>query len=332
MATMKLITLLVLLTACQPLRSEAAQRAAAATQSTPVAATISVDGLTRSFISYIPARLPDGPVPLVFMLHGGGGSAESVMTNTTEGRWNELADRDGFIVVYPDALDNIWNDCRVGNNTPQADDVAFIEALIEHHAQRHLIDRQRIYAAGHSNGGMMAMRLAIELPLAAIYANTSALPVDSECAAPPRPVSVMFLAGTADPIVPFGGGVVNLPSGSTGSLVLSAEATVAVWVRALGATSAPYVTQLPNLVVGDGSTLTLTVYTGVDGSEMRYYRADGGGHGWPAPTQFPPAQQLINGRKNQDIVGADEGWAFFQRHTLQSDAPSHSFFAPMLLS
>ncbi|HEY1015862.1 MAG TPA: PHB depolymerase family esterase [Herpetosiphonaceae bacterium] len=281
----------------------------------PQTGAITYDGLERSFVFYVPDPAPSRPAPLVMVLHGGGGTAEHAMDVMTEGRWNELADRDGFIVVYPQGVDNLWNDCRADGESSGADDSGFLVALAGYFSRRYPVDASRVYAAGHSNGAMMSQRLALEHPgvFAAVFSNTGPLPALSECAPARGPVSVMFLAGTADPMIPFEGGEVDPPGNGDHGTVLSAAATVAAWTRALSATGAPEVIHVPDIVPGDGSTITISSYTGL-GGELRYYQADGGGHGWPSPTQFPPAEQLRKGKKNQDIVACDEAWAFFQRH------------------
>jgi len=279
-------------------------------------------GLNRTFIFYVPEGLPDAPVPLVFVLHGGGGNPQNTMAQTTEYRWNELADRDMFIVVYPGGIDNRWNDCR--SDFPggsDADDVGFIEALIAQFSGEYDIDTNRVYATGHSNGGMMSFRLAIELSdkIAAIFSCTGPMADDSQCANPSNPVSIMYLAGTTDPLVPIEGGTVTPNVNGGHGTVLSAADTVSFWVDFLGADVTPEVTQIPDTAPDDGSTVTVYRYgNGTGGTDVLFYEVDGGGHGWPAPTQFSPLYQLLAGKKNQDIVACDEAWDFFKQHPGQN--------------
>ena len=102
--------------------------------------------------------------PLIFVLHGGGGSASS-MELLTRGAFNRIADREGAIVVYPEGVDRHWND---GRDLPETaareniDDVGFILALIEEVARQYSLDRGRIFSTGISNGGFMSMRLACD--------------------------------------------------------------------------------------------------------------------------------------------------------------------------
>ena len=109
---------------------------AAVAQSQTLSASLVHDGRTREFVYYVPTNLAD-PAPLVFMLHGGGGSSNGVMETLTEGRWNELADEHGFIVAYPQGFQSRWNDCRNDDPTGSTeDDVGFFAAMIDFLADR----------------------------------------------------------------------------------------------------------------------------------------------------------------------------------------------------
>jgi polyhydroxybutyrate depolymerase len=176
--------------------------------------TLTVDGRDRTYRLYVPADLPDGPVPLFVALHGGTGWGDQFAgTNQIEG-W---AEANGFIVAHPDGIEQggegglpggVWNGgvCCGDAAREDVDDVAFVAALIDHIAQDHEIDPHRTYAVGHSNGGIMSYRLACELAdrIAGIGVVAGTLGVD-DCS-PARPVSVIHVHGTADQSVPIGGG------------------------------------------------------------------------------------------------------------------------------
>src|SRR5207248_10234414 len=82
--------------------------------------------------------------------------------------FDELADKHGFLVVYPDGFDNTWNDCRRGSpfssKRLKIDDAGFIKSLVNHEVTAHAVDRKRVFAAGWSNGAQLAYRLALEYP------------------------------------------------------------------------------------------------------------------------------------------------------------------------
>jgi len=295
--------------------------------------TLVVDGRERVCLVYVPESIRDAaedagedpePVPLVFMLHGGGGGPDRVATGrTTEGRWQELAERDGFIVAFPAGVEKRWNDCRAASpaKVNHIDDAAFFEALLGELTAELPIDTDRIYATGHSNGGIMAFSLAMRLPerFAAVASCTGAMPARNACGGPREPVPILYMAGTEDPLVPFEGGPVaptrRRPEGQ--GAVLSAAETVRVWREANGATGEAERREVADSAPDDGSHVVVTRWPAPEtGAEVVYYEIVGGGHAWPSPTQHRRFMRRIVGKKNQDINGADEIWAFFQRHSL----------------
>ena len=128
----------------------------------PETHTLTVDGVERTYYVYAPRTVDSAqPVPLLIVLHGGGGNGRQIMRFTG---FNQVARDNGFIAVYPEGIDHHWNDGRVFRKAPtDTDDVAFISALIDQMAADYSIDSTRIYATGISNGGFMSYRLACDL-------------------------------------------------------------------------------------------------------------------------------------------------------------------------
>ena len=122
------------------------------------------DSKERTYLLHVPDGLYENkPVPLVFVFHGGGGSG-SGMVSLTE--FDELSDREKFIVVFPDGVGNSWNDGRQ-NLASEAyllnvDDVGFVDAMIEAISLEFPIDRKRFYATGISNGAIFSHFLAAQ--------------------------------------------------------------------------------------------------------------------------------------------------------------------------
>ena len=119
----------------------------------------------RSAIVHVPA-LPFGTsVPLLVVLHGAGSDAARFEAKTG---FDQLADLDRFIVVYPDGVTfgsgRTWNagQCCPPASTAGVDDVAFISALLDRLEATYPVDVRRVYAVGHSNGAMSAQRLGCE--------------------------------------------------------------------------------------------------------------------------------------------------------------------------
>jgi polyhydroxybutyrate depolymerase len=135
--------------------------------------------------------------PLVIVYHGGGGDASKIAAQTG---FNDVADRNGFAVVYPNAIDH-WNDGR-DSTAGFGDDTRFTSELINELATRDGIDRARVYATGASNGGMMTLRTACERAneIAAFAVVAASFPDTymSRCK-PARSVPIMIIHGTQDP-------------------------------------------------------------------------------------------------------------------------------------
>ncbi|NND99303.1 MAG: prolyl oligopeptidase family serine peptidase [Pirellulaceae bacterium] len=287
----------------------------------------------REYRIHVPASYDSNrPVPLVVFLHGGGGNSAqgSRMGMTT------VADKHGFIVVYPNAIEKHWNDGRKAEHYAQhdatIDDVEFIVAVIEKVSSEYKVDRSRVYAAGASNGGFMSQRLAIDRPdlfaAVGIMIATMGKPL-SESFAPKLPVSVLYMNGTQDPLVPYDGGPVvvelfpNLAKFRRGGPVgrgicIATDEAVELWVRRNGLKSKrPTKSSLPDRDRDDGSTVEQTMWTGGrDGTAVALYRVIGGGHTVPGGMQYLP--ERIIGKTNRDIDGLETIWQFFDEHGRKS--------------
>jgi polyhydroxybutyrate depolymerase len=274
-----------------------------------VTRTLPVGGLRRAYRLYVPGSY-DGQTPtaLLLVFHGSGGSGENIE------RWSgfdALADQSGFIVCYPDGVDQRWNAAE-GTTVGNIDDVGFVRALIENLAGTYPIDPRRVFAAGMSMGGVFCQRLGLELSdqIAAIAPVAGSLPeaLADEVPAQP-PVSVVAFHGTADGSVPFDGG--DVLQGA--ARVLGAEQTARRWAELDGCPLVPAIEQLPDVDPSDGTRVRREGYApGQDGAEVVLYVIEGGGHTWPGvdETQFPQHSKAVT----HDINAAALIWDFFQNH------------------
>ena len=175
---------------------------------------ISVGGHDRSYRLYKPAGAP-ASAPLVVMLHGFSGSGKQAESDY---KWNGLADSGKFVVVYPDGLNRAWNvngeSCCGRSGREGVDDVGFISAAIAEITTNLAIDPRKVYATGMSNGGIMSYTLACTTDIFAAIGPVAGIQLNP-CRSP-HPTSVMAVHGTADRLVPYGGGqgfsVINGPS------------------------------------------------------------------------------------------------------------------------
>jgi polyhydroxybutyrate depolymerase len=179
------------------------------------------------------------PAPLVVFLHGYGSSGESAVAGFG---LSTLADAKGFVLAYPDGTidgqgKRFWNatDACCDFEGRRVDDVAYVAWLIDDVSSKIPIDPKRIYVAGHSNGGFLALRIACDLAprLAAAVSVAGAAWEDPSRCRPTEPVSVLQLHGDADTVVRYGGGLLfDLP----GRKYPGATATVATFASADGCT------------------------------------------------------------------------------------------------
>lgn len=285
---------------------------AGASGSDPVR-TIEHDGLTRRYVLHVPEGLvvPEAGAPLVLALHGFAQTAPGMVAFTG---LNATADREGFVVAYPEGtgppLMLSWNE---GAAWKTVDDVGFIGRVIDDVGTVVRIDGSRVYATGMSNGAMMCYRLASELSdrIAAIA------PVSGTMATsgfrPGRPVSVLHFHGTADALVPYEG---PRPGGRVSRVVdfTSVERSVAACVEHIGAPVEAVVERLPDNDPEDGTRVESRRHgPGRDATEVILYRIEGGGHTWPGG----PPQPAILGRTTRDLADPNGLiWEFFARHPM----------------
>ncbi|ACU60595.1 CE1 family esterase [Chitinophaga pinensis] len=256
----------------------------------PLSATIrtskiKVGELERSFLSYVPAKAPDHPA-LVIMLHGSGLDGKR-FREWTGYSFDQLADKHGFLVAYPDGYKGNWNDCRI--NAPfeakqlNIDDMGFLHTLIAYYERQYNIDPAKVFVFGYSNGGQMAFRLAMETPekVAAIAAVCASLPDAATCsctmqgATPP----VLLINGTADKIIPYKGGEVTLFFKKVG-IGISAPATAKHFADRNNA-----VEQQPETTSG---TISQRTWIKEGHAFVKLISISGGGHTVPQQTfRFP---------------------------------------------
>jgi polyhydroxybutyrate depolymerase len=241
------------------------------------------------------------------------------MIDLTEGGFNKLADKEGFIVCYPQGVDKHWNDGRPGATSRASqeniNDVGFISALIDRFVKNLNVDPKSVYVTGISNGAMMSHRLGWELSskISAIAPVAGAMPENlPKRPSPPNPVSVLVISGTDDPLVPYHGGEVHLYNKELGR-VLSVSESVEHWVKQ-NACSVSTIVQVPDNDPNDGTTVSKTTYSGgKDGSEVVFYSIKGGGHTWPSGSQY--LSEKIIGRTCRDFGASEVIWEFFKPHS-----------------
>lgn len=249
------------------------------------AETLVVGNVERAFELFVPESAPKTSAPLLVVLHGRLGSAKQIRE---QAGFDEEARRLGIVVAYPDGVDRRWGDFRqltvkesARKGTRLADDVGFLSALIDTLVARGLVDMERVFLAGHSNGGFMALTFACLRAekikgVASVAGGLATAVAGAECALA-RPVSTIVFHGTDDPLVPFTGGGVGR-KGARG-FIRSAADTVAVFASA--ASCAPPVKRAPvDTKPKDGTTLVIEDRARCT-VPIAFVIVEDGGHGWP---------------------------------------------------
>lgn len=328
---------------------------------------IDVDNVSRDYI----LRLPKGydqqqHYPVVILFHGRNQDADDMARLTL---FNQLADKDAIITVYPNAARGEWNigvhpeqasqmmprrggggrrggwggypggggggypgggggypaggqsggqNPEQNRNRPEpADDVAFINQLLDQLPLKYSIDTHRIYATGLEDGGFMALRLGCSTAdrVAAVAAVGASLPKTMICL-PSRAVSALFIEGTDDPIVPYNGGTYK-----PGRFhVLSAEDSAKTWAKFDRCGEKPAQEKIPPLQKGGKETKTYTYSGCQDNAQVILYSVKDGGNTWPGGQQYMTEKEV---GKTSNAINANEAiWNFLSGKNIAGETGS----------
>ncbi len=171
--------------------------------------TLVHDGAPRTYDVLRPgSTVGSAPRPLVVDLHGFTSNGDQQRGIS---RWQTIAENEGFLVAWPDGLDESWNagTCCGASVTNNVDDVGFIRAMVAAIQAEANIDPGRIYVSGLSNGGAMTQRLACEAADLFAAAAPMAFPVPytnfaSQCL-PSESIPILSFMGLSDVLVPYAG-------------------------------------------------------------------------------------------------------------------------------
>lgn len=298
------------------------QRAASSGSAGDTEIQLTHGGRRRSYVLHVPARRAPGALPLVIAFHGGGGNAPGFRDYAG---LNAVADREGFLVVYPNGTGllrsilltfNAGSNCCGPAQRQGVDDVGFAMAVVDDVARREKIDRSRVYATGHSNGAIMAYRLAAERAdaIAAIAPVAGAMSLDRF--APTRPVPVLHIHSVDDPRALYEGGT-GPPFPGTDNRVQHASVPAALdkWISHNGCQQKPTTAEVRRGRAGSPEathTATKLAYMPCStGADVVHWKLTVAGHGWPGGPS--PVREQLSGPRTSVINAAEEIWAFVSR-------------------
>jgi poly(3-hydroxybutyrate) depolymerase/CubicO group peptidase (beta-lactamase class C family) len=266
--------------------------------------TVKVKGVDRRAI-VVNAPAAGSTRPAVLVLHGGMGSADQM--RATSG-FDRLAREKGFIAAYPEGTDfgggrHAWNTgSLLRRQVRDADDIAFLDALIDTLVRDHGADPARIFMTGGSNGGMMTYVYAVARPERLAAAAPVVASMFTFDGVPKVPLPILIVNGAKDEEVPLAGGM------SGNQLVRNAQAApfkpvsevVDFWVKANRSKPDPS-TKV------DGTVTTASYAAGPDGAATEFVLDSAGGHGWPGTASRREGNVPIS-----SFRGAERVWAFFE--------------------
>jgi polyhydroxybutyrate depolymerase len=276
--------------------------------------TLNHDGRERTYLLYVPPQY-DGTkaLPLVFFFHGGVGTAKHAAE--TYG-WNELADKEGFLVAYPNGTGSFqtWNaihGCGAAFRG-KIDDVGFVRALVGELNGKLNVDPKRIFATGMSNGAMLTYRLAAEMsdvfaavaPVAgSIGGKENSGAGEKRIPRPANPVPIVIFHGKADHNVTYAGGQSH--GVERNRIDLSVADAVAFWVKANGCAANTVSTKMA------GGDVIHDAYASANGADVELYTIVSGGHAWPGAKR-----SFLKGAAgpSRSISATDIAWEFFKAH------------------
>ncbi len=283
-----------------------------------ISKTILIDGLQRNYILHLPtAYSTTQKLPLIFALHGGGGTAKGAV-----GLYDleSLADKYNCLIVYPDAINKAWHipgmTSRVKKIDSSINDVRFISVLLDTMIVHYKADGKKVFCTGLSRSAIFSYYLADVLNerIAAVACVCGSISQTMAAAYSfKKPIPVLMINGTADPLINYNGGPVKILGyagnnvGESSSL-LPVEALLRKIIALNKCNATPVVTALPDVDKSDDCTETEYGYN-CSNIKVDFIKIENGGHTWAGSTQYLP--KFIIGRVCKDFSASQKIFDFF---------------------
>jgi polyhydroxybutyrate depolymerase len=260
-----------------------------------------------------PSYNPQQPTPVLLVFHQEGSNAKEM---SRLAQFHDLSDQNGFLVVYPEGIQGLWNDGR-RTDAHQMNDVGFVSELLTTLERKWHIDRTGVYACGYSDGGFfaqyVALRLQGQIAAVASVAGTMSQVVINKMRMKGN-TSIMYILGIDDKIVPFYGGPIDPGAhGYNRGMGASASEAVSFWVKGNNCASDFTQEEYPDVDGTDGTSVKVARYANCPNNhEVIVYAITGGGHGWP---QCRPSKKS-KGKTSRDFDASAVIFQFMANHGL----------------
>jgi polyhydroxybutyrate depolymerase len=288
----------------------------ASSQAQNVSRKINVDGLQRNYIIHLPPSFKAlNKLPIIFALHGGGGTAKGAVPFYD---LEPLADKNNFIIVYPDAVNKAWSipgmASRVKGLDTTVNDLHFMNALLDTMIANYKADPAKVFCTGISRGAMFSYYLADAMnaritAIAAVCGGISK--TEEQTYSLKKPIPVLIINGTADPLVKYDGryGTLNKRNkGDEDADMLPTEDLVKKVVSLDNCNAVPQKLSVPDADRYDGCTETEYIYDDND-VKVDFIKIENGGHTWAGSTQYLP--KFLIGRLCRDFNASQKVFDFF---------------------
>ncbi|MBB4688886.1 alpha/beta hydrolase family esterase [Amycolatopsis jiangsuensis] len=278
--------------------------------------SVDVAGTRRTFTT-VASTADSASRALVLVFHGSRQSGDKHRAFTSQA-YDRFAAAGTAVVAYLDGYQGAWNDARresrFAARRDGMDDVGFARAVITKLAADHRIDSRRVFAIGYSNGGQLVMRLVHEAPEllagAAVIGATMPAPENFLATeAPPAPLPMLFIHGTKDPIVSYGGGTMGWWKRrffKVGGRSWSAPRTARHFAERNGSTAGPVITREPARP-GAVTEVERSDYREDGAPPVVLYTIHRGGHTVPGSAGNP----RVLGRTSREVEAAGLIGTFF---------------------
>jgi polyhydroxybutyrate depolymerase len=281
-----------------------------------ISKTITIDGRQREYIIHLPPSFQSiSKLPILFGLHGGGGTDENTIKFYN---LNDLADKNGFIVIYPNAIGKSWAipgfSARSKKADSTVDDVHFISVLLDTIIHYYKGDSTKVFTTGISRGGEFSLYLAYKLSsriraIAPVCANVPKTVLKNYSFAHPTPV--LLINGTDDPLIKYDGGYgkyLRTDEPGEGFDMASTDDLIKKITLLDSCKASPAITNMPDNDPDDGCTAIKNEYT-CGGINVTLIKVVDGGHTWPGGKQYLP--KFIIGKVCRDFNAENEIFSFF---------------------